>query len=275
MKKSGRKMAGFLVGILLLFSFPLPVRGEGEPQITAEAAVLMDADTGRILYARNPHRPLHPASTTKIMTVLLALELAHPEEVVTVSPEAGGDYEGQAIGLRAGDRLLLWDLLQAAMVYSANDSTVAIGEHIAGSEAEFARLMTAKALSLGATNTNFVNSNGYTDPTHLTTAADLALITRYAVNSNSLFCRLAATKEAKIRWLNRNKTVTLANTNRLLHRYSWIKGVKTGSTPMAGNCLVAYACRHGRRLITVVLNSGDRYADTMALLEYGWKESGR
>lgn len=257
---------------LWLFASWQPVFA-GPPAVTADAALLMDARSGQVFFAKNALKRREPASLTKIMTAIVALEYGRLEDVVTVSRRAASIRTGSVLGLRAGEKLTLEGLLKAALVMSANDSTVAIAEHVAGTEEAFVRIMNAKALVLGATRTRFANTNGYHHPQHYTCAWDLALITRYALQ-NPVFNRLVAMPRATVEFCASNRREEIANTNRLLlsGAYPGVDGVKTGSTPRAGNCLIASATRGGRRLIAVVLCSADRYRDAVALLDYGFLE---
>ncbi|HOV78716.1 MAG TPA: D-alanyl-D-alanine carboxypeptidase family protein [Bacillota bacterium] len=233
--------------------------------MTAEAAVLMDDVTGQLLYEKNGRKKRPPASTTKIMTALLAVEGGDLRQYVTISQNASSVGEA-SIELRSGEKLTLEDLVYGAMLQSGNDACVAIAEHIAGTEQNFVLLMNQKAKMLGAVDTSFKNTNGLPQAGHYTTAADLAVITRYALRNQSLK-KIVGTKGKSIgtqgeRYLN--------NTNRLLWSYEWADGVKTGTTSEAGNCLVASATKEGRRLISVVLNSEDRWSDSIKLLNYGF-----
>ncbi|MCL6635356.1 MAG: D-alanyl-D-alanine carboxypeptidase [Peptococcaceae bacterium] len=227
----------------------------------------MDARTGQILYDKNGRQRRPPASTTKIMTALLALEGGDLQQVVTVSPRAASVGEA-SLDLRAGEKLTLEELIYGAMLRSGNDACVAIAEHIAGSEAGFVLLMNQKARLIGAEDTSFKNTNGLPAPGHYTTARDLAVITRYALR-NPTFQKVVRTRGKAIgeqgeRYLN--------NTNRLLWSYAWADGVKTGTTDEAGNCLVASATRGGRQLISVVLHSDNRWNDSIRLLDYGFED---
>lgn len=262
-----RVLGILLLGCLFFCSIIAPARATGEPEITAPAAVLMEAGTGQVLYERGARVVRPPASTTKIMTAILALELGRPDTPITVSANAA-TTPGASIYLQKGEVLTLGDLVKGALLESGNDATVAIAEGLAGSETGFAFLMNRKAWLLGARHTHFNNPNGLPDPGHYTTAYDLALIARYALG-NPVFRRLVATVEdqipgpAGVRYLY--------NTNRLLGSYPGADGVKTGTTVAAGQCLVASATRGGRQLIAVVLGSADRYGDTRSLLDYGFK----
>lgn len=249
----------------------VPVAGQAASpdglNIMADSAILVDAQTGQILYAKNPHvrRPI--ASTTKIMTALLALEISDLKRVITVSPRAARE-EGSSLHLGAGEKLTLEQLLYGALIRSGNDACVAIAEGVAGSEAAFVGLMNNKAQWMGARHTTFKNTNGMPAQGHLSTAYDLALITRHAfLNKN--FNKIVSTRTKEIPGPGAKARV-LSNTNKMLWGYEGSDGVKTGTTAAAGRCLVASATRSGQRLISVVLHSDDRYSDSIALLNYGF-----
>lgn len=234
--------------------------------VTADAAVVMDSDTGQVLYAKNPHQRRPIASTTKIMTALLAIECGDLKGVVTVSPRAAG-VEGSSIYLRAGEKLALEELVYGALMNSGNDACVAISEHIAGREEIFVDWMNLKACLLGLKNTHFSNTNGLPHKEHLSTAFDLAVLTRFALK-NPAFGKIVATKGYVISGPRGPRH--LSNTNQMLWSYPGANGVKTGTTSAAGKCLVSSADRKGRRLIAVVLHSDNRYSDSIKLLDYGF-----
>ncbi|HAA90295.1 MAG: D-alanyl-D-alanine carboxypeptidase DacF [Thermoanaerobacterales bacterium 50_218] len=245
--------------------------GRAFPKITADAAVLIDASTGVTLFAHNATQRRPPASTTKILTSLLALELGDGEETVTVSEKASA-VQGAKVYLQSGDLFYLNDLVKAALIRSGNDAAAAIAEHFGGCPENFVQLMNSKAEILGAWRSCFCNPHGLPDDNHLSTAYDLALIARYALK-NRLFAQIVATKSEVIREIRRGRSVYLKNTNRLL----WdqpedikICGVKTGTTSSAGQCLVAAGKRKDNLLISVVLHSTDRYQDTLHLFDYGF-----
>ncbi|MBC7325053.1 MAG: D-alanyl-D-alanine carboxypeptidase, partial [Moorella sp. (in: Bacteria)] len=203
----------------------------------------------------------------KILTAILALELGRLDAPVKVSKYAA-TTPGASIYLTPGEVLPLGDLIKGALINSGNDASVAIAESLAGTEEDFAWLMNRKARQLGAYQTHFRNPHGLPDPGHYTTAYDLAVITRYALN-NPTFRRIVATREDQM--AGPDGLRYLYNTNRLLGTYPGADGVKTGTTDAAGQCLVASATREGRQLIAVVLGSDDRYRDTRALLDYGFE----
>ena len=241
------------------------------PPLEAQAAVLMDANTKVVLYERNAEKRMYPASTTKIMTFMLAQKLGSPDSIIAVSSSAAA-CEGSSLETNQGDRIKLGELLYGLMLVSGNDAAEAIAEHIAGSVPAFAKLMNQEALALGAQNTHFVNPHGLPNPKHYTTAHDLALITASALK-NPEFYKITGTKSAKITFLN-GKIRTIKNTNKLLGNYPGLTGGKTGYTRAAGDCLVATAKRGGVELIAVVLNDDERWEDVKNLLDFGFAMKG-
>jgi len=235
------------------------------------AAVLMEWQSGKILYHQNGFTRMHPASLTKIMTALIALERGRLEDVIRISEEAASQ-PGSTMYLKEGDEFTLEDLLYGLMLNSGNDAAWAIAEHIGNGDPErFFRMMNERARQLGAINTKFCNPHGLTDPNHYTTAFDLALITRAALK-HPFFKNLVATKEKDVIDVRGDKAISLYNTNKLLWLYLGTDGVKTGTTEAAGQCLVASATRDGMRLLAVVLASGDRWSDAATLLDYGFTQ---
>lgn len=241
-----------------------------QPQITAASYLLMDAHTGRVLLEHNGQEKRPPASTTKILTSITAIDLANLDELVIVSSNA--DRVGDAtIYLSTGEVFDLRSLLLGALIKSGNDATVAIAEQVAGDEKLFMDLVNRKARILGAVNTEFFNPHGLPHDQHVTTAYDLGIITQYAMK-NPVFAAMVKTKETTITSFNTGRTVYLTNTNKLLWKNDEIIGVKTGTTNKAGKCLVSAARRDGKILIAVVLKSNDRYGDTEKLLNWGFEE---
>lgn len=263
----------FLIALLNCTAAAAGPARAGSPNINARAAILMDAETGQVYYAKDAGNRRSPASLTKLMTAVLAVEYGKLSDVVEVSERAASVSVGSTIGLAKGDRITLDNLLKAALVTSANDATVAIAEHIGGNRDSFIYQMNRKAVLLGAADTRFANTNGYYDPQHYTTAYDLGLITRYALQKPYIN-ELVATKEAVVSWVKPEKEREVNNTNRLLRgdEVEGVDGVKTGSTARAGNCLIASATRGDKRFIAVVLHAGDRYREASKLLEYGFAE---
>lgn len=244
---------------------------EDGPPISAAAAVLMDADTGTVLYARREHDRRGPASTTKIMTALLALERGDLDERVKIGRRPPW-IEGSTIGLRAGQVLTLRQLLYGLMMQSGNDAAIAIAEHLAGSEERFVQQMTWRAQQLGCWNTAFNDPHGLsrTYEGHYTTAFDLALLARRGLE----IPEFSAVVRSRVKTVGAEGLPDweFQNTNRLLWSFGGADGVKTGTTSEAGHCLVASANREGFRLIAVVLDSANRWRDAAALLEHGYRE---
>ncbi|WP_027339998.1 D-alanyl-D-alanine carboxypeptidase family protein [Halonatronum saccharophilum] len=267
MNKASKRIILILV-VSLLLNIGLNISVFASPSISSYAAILIDGDTGEVLYGKNIHKRRAPASTTKIMTGILAIEQGNLSDEVTASPRAA--YEGgSSIYLVPGETLTLREMVYGLMVKSGNDAAVAIAEHIGGSVEDFAQMMNIKAREVGALNTTFKNPNGLPQEGHLTTAYDLAQITRYALQ-NPFFSEVVATPKKRISWPGNSWDRILKNTNRLLTRSDIVDGVKTGYTRAAGRCLVASATKNGRRLISVVLKSGDMWGESLALLNYGF-----
>lgn len=254
--------------IVIIFFAGQPVLAADQINVSADAAILMDAKTGQVLFSKNPFKKRPPASTTKVITALLAIETGRLTDKVTISNTAART-EGSSMYLRAGEVFTLSDLLYGALLNSGNDACVAIAEHIAGSVENFAVLMNMKALAVGALNTHFVNPNGLPNQDHYTCAYDLALFARRAL-ANPTFSQIVSTKDKVIDLPAPNWDRRLQNTNQLLWRYLWADGVKTGTTSAAGQCLISSASKGSRQLLAVVLRSGDRWNDSIRMFEYGF-----
>lgn len=270
-----RPAARWLLGCCVLFVCHLAVAAE--PHLSARAAILMDAESGEVLYAKDPQRRLAPASTTKILTALLILERLDPNRKVMVSPTAV-DVVPSKVGLEPGELLYVQDLLYGLLLKSGNDTAQVLAEAAGGSQAGFAELMNQKARSLGAHDSHFVNPHGLTAPGHYSTAYDLALIFRQAL-ANPLFAELVQTRNATLRVEDAIqgglRWIRVSSSNRLLKSYYGARGGKTGFTNAAQLCFVGAAERNGRRLIAVVLgspSSAARWADTEALFDYGFTQ---
>ena len=255
-----------------------PAKPAPAPPLTAQAFIVMDLDSGRVLRARNPDQRLFPASTTKMMTCLIATERGNLNQIIRASPAAAATGES-GIGLLAGENHTLRELLEAAMVRSANDGCVAIAEGIAQTQPKFVALMNARAKALGCKNTHFANPHGLHDPNHFTTARDLALIGR-AVTKVKVLNEIARMKTATISGNYKiGPTRLLLNRNRMLWRWPACDGLKTGYTRQAGNCLVGTATMPdpttGKpwRLLCVTLKSkgGFSYPENQRLLENAFK----
>lgn len=273
------RMTALLLALLLTLT-PLPVRAaEPEaagPDVTAPAAVLMECATGTLLFEKNAHEALPPASVTKVMTLLLVLEALDEgrigwDDTVTAS-EAAAAKGGSQIYLEPGEGLPLREMLKSVAVASANDCACALAEHVAGSEAAFVDRMNRRAAELGMADTHFVNCTGLDDgpdaDTHRTSAHDIALMSRALLAHDEI-------RDYTTIWMDsvRDGRFGLANTNKLIRFYPGATGLKTGYTSRAGYCLSASAERGGVEYIAVVLDcasSADRFSDAKALLDYGF-----
>lgn len=254
----------WIIGLVICFAASL-IYAETTIPVKASAAVLIDADTGKVLFSKNSASIMAPASTTKIMTAIIAIEKGNLSHKVKVSRRAAS-MPPTTMHLHRGDVLSMKDLLYGLLLSSGNDAAVAIAEDIAGSEAGFAKMMTAKARSLGMMNTVFKNASGLPASGHHTTAHDLAILASYALK-NSTFAAIVQTKVASV---SRSKSRSLVNHNKLLWQYPYTTGIKTGYTRAAGPCLVASASQNGISLISVVLKSGNMYQDTIHLFDFGF-----
>lgn len=234
-------------------------------QNSAKAAITIEAQTGISLYEKNADEQLPMASTTKIMTALVALENADINQTFTVS-ETACKVEGTQIGLLAGDQISLNDLLHMLMMKSANDAAQTIAENIAGSLEAFADLMNERAKQMGLTHTHFENPHGLPSDNHYTTARELALIAAEALK-NDTFAQIVSTKKKKLDYHG----LVIENSNRLLSSYEYTTGVKTGFTKAAGRCLVTSAKKDGVTLINVTLNDGNDWQDHTEMFEEGFR----
>lgn len=268
-----KKWIGALLAALCMITL-LPVQAAAvELPLTSRAALLMEKTTGQILFAQNEHEKMEPASVTKIMTLLLTMDaidsgaLAY-DDVVTVSANAAG-MGGSQVFLAEGEQITVEELLKCVCVSSGNDAAVALAEKVAGVTELFVEQMNNRARGLGMDDTHFVNPTGLTAEGHVTSAHDIALMSRELL-----------TKHPDIRsfttiWTDsiRNGTFDLANTNKLIRRYDGATGLKTGYTASAGYCISATAEREGMELIAVVMKgetADKRNADAKALLNYGF-----
>ncbi len=267
-----KKCISFLLSLFLILS-ALPA-GADTPAVAvnARSALLMEASTGRILYESNIHEAMPPASVTKIMTMLLTMEAIADgrltyDTIVTASENAKR-MGGSTIFLDTGEQMSVYDLLKGIAVASGNDACVAMAEHLAGSEAEFVRQMNERAATLGMENTHFVNCNGLDTEGHVTSAYDIALMSRELLKYEEIF-------QFTTIWVDslRNGAFGLANTNKLIRFYDGANGLKTGSTDDALYCLSATAKRDDMQLIAVIMGAPttkDRFDSARALLDYGF-----
>ena len=266
-----RLLTAIIFALTLATSFAQAATSE--PNITATSAILVEASTGRILYEKNANEELPPASMTKMLTCVIALEKLNPTEEIFVTPEA----------IAAEDNTLRWepldsvsakDMITAVMMVSENGGAVALAQSTAGSVAQFADMMNDKARQLGCKHSNFVNPNGLPDTQHYSTAADMARIAVYCMK-NPDFRKIVEMRRTSIKWLYpKDKWSELNNTNELLGKFKGSNGIKTGWTNAAGGCLSASAKRGDIELIAVVMRATDmdtRFDDASKLLTYGFE----
>lgn len=273
-----------LITCIVCLSILLPVKtlaDNNNLNINAESAILIDGDTGKILYEKSAYEKRAPASTTKIMTALLALEHCKATDVATVTSEAITSVpSGYSTDLlKMGEELTIKDLLYALLLPSSNEAANVLAIHIAGSIDSFASMMNTKAMDLGCKNTHFVNPNGVHDDNHYSTAYDLSLIAKEAMK-NDIFRQIVSTASYTLPNSNKYSRIdrTLITTNDLIKKqsnnyYEYAIGIKTGFTTPAKNCLVSSATKDGKTLIAVVLRSNtdnNRYNDTKTLFNYGF-----
>jgi len=268
----------FIVVLFSSFLFLNPNKIYGDDQkashndkidISAESAVILNYDTGDILWEKNSSSPMYPASTTKILSSIIAIENINDfDQVVEILKNASGRNHS-AFRFRTGDRISLMDLCKASLICSHNNATIALAEYVSGSVEDFVELMNKKAEEIGAENSFFKNTNGLDDefPDHRSTAIDMAIIASYCME-NEIFKEIVNTREDTI--LKNDQEIEITNTNNLLD-YDFIKGVKTGYTNNAGYCIVLYSEKNDLRLITVILNSislKERDKDALKLLNW-------
>lgn len=237
---------------------------------SAKSSILIEADSGDVILSNNAYQRLPMASTTKIMTAIVAIENCDCSTEITIT-EAMVGVEGSSIYLKVGERLTLEQLLYALLLQSANDAAEAIAIGISDSVDNFALLMNEKARELGLNNTNFTNPHGLDDDMHYTTAADLAKITAYALK-NELFREIVSTKKYVIKETDCNNERYLTNHNKLLFMYDGTIGVKTGFTKRSGRCLVSAAEKNGVTLIAVTLSAPDDWNDHISMFNYGFEQ---
>lgn len=268
-----RKILSLLGALLLAFgALILPTNAQeatiSPPSLSAQSAFLMEAENGTTVYEKNAHTRLPMASTTKIMTALVALELAAPDTVIAVDGSAVGT-EGSSIYLCEGEKLTLEELLYALMLESANDAAVAIAIGVSGSLDSFVDAMNTKATALGLSDTHFANPHGLDAEAHYTTAYELAVIAREALK-NPLLKTIVSTRKTTISHQNTDGVRLLVNHNKMLRLYDGCIGVKTGYTQKSGRCLVSAAERNGVVMIAVTIDSPDDWNDHTKLLDFGF-----
>lgn len=252
-----------LIIIIILLSSTLSMAEK--VNLSSGHYILMDESSGRVLVEKGANTKMPMASTTKIMTALIALERGNPNDIVEIVGEKV-NVEGSSIYLKHGEKIKLIDLIYGLMLRSGNDAALAIANHISGSEEAFVKLMNERAKEIGASNTNFTNPHGLHNKDHYSTAYDLALITKYAFSVNG-FAQVSGSKSYKS---DRVQDSLFINKNKGVYEYQGGDGVKIGYTTSSGRCLVSSASRDGMRLIAVTLNDGNWFHNNYALMDYGF-----
>ena len=258
-KRAHKFISCFITAVLLFSYFPCQSLAIST---SATSAILVDVDSGRVLYEQNADTKMLIASTTKILTALVAIEQGDLDAGVKVSREAAYT-EGSSMYLKEGETLTLETLLYGLLLCSGNDAAVAIADAVGGSQTGFVEMMNAKARELGMEHSSFANPNGLDDENHYSTARDMAKLARAAVENETLV-RIASTRQVTIGGR------TMSNHNKLLHYMDGCIGLKTGFTKAAGRTLVSCAQKNGQRLVAVTLQDGNDWADHQALYDYGF-----
>ena len=293
MRKATVRILGLLLAALVCLPLVSPALADdydpnypellAEGHLSAASAILIEADSGKVIFEKNADLRMYPASTTKILTVWLALSMGDPEQKITVSENAVNLAPDESSAkLAAGEQVKLRDLCYAAMLPSGNDAATAIAEGLAGSVWNYVQMMNQAAYSLGCQGSQFMNANGLHDENHFTTARDMALLTRVAMQ-NETFRQIALAADYVLPKDNIYRARTIKNGNNFVAKaegkesryYPYATGVKTGTTSAAGNCLVGSASKDGVNLISVVFGSSSdeaRYTDSIRLMEYGFSQ---
>ncbi|MBC8140258.1 MAG: D-alanyl-D-alanine carboxypeptidase [Armatimonadetes bacterium] len=260
-----------LVNTSKIVGFYDPANLQRDPVVSAKAVCLMDAATGEIVYEKNADLPLYPASTTKIMTGLLLAEYTKPDDIITCLDPKIRDVEPSSLHVQAWEKFSSEDLLVGTLLRSGNDGCVLIAQHVSGSVRNFADLMNERAVTVGATNTHFTNPHGLPDTKHITTAHDLAVMTRAALQNE----RFAAAVRTPRRVIKRSKSkdvVVASKASKFYKAFPGADGVKTGYTRAARHCFVGSATRGGRQLIGVVLSAASNASgETATVLGWGFR----
>ena len=263
-----KKFLSLIISFMVLIPY-LMVNGNAiEITVSAKSAILVDANTSEVLYAKNEYEKRGIASTTKILTSLIALEYGAPQKEIVASKEAV-TVEGTSIGLKTGDKITIKALVYGMLLESGNDAANVTAYGISGNITEFSKLMNSYAKKLGMKDSNFTNPSGLTDKNHYSTAYDMAILTSVAIK-NPAFKKICSTESAVIDFGTPEISRSLSNHNRLLRECVGVFGVKTGYTKASGRCLVTACERNGVTLIAVTLNAYDDWNDHKKLYDYGF-----
>ncbi len=262
-----KRILSLVISFLTVFCFVTEADG-ADLSVSAQAAVLMCAESGEVIFQRNPDKKLSMASTTKIMTSLIALEAGVPNKEITVTKEMVS-VEGTSMGLLAGDRVSMKELVYGMLLQSGNDAANTVATVIGGSPEGFAVMMNERAKKIGMKNTNFVTASGLDDDEHYSTAYDMALLACECLK-NPEFVNICSDKSERLTYGNPPYARTLTNHNKLLRSYPDTIGIKTGFTKKSGRCLVSAAKRNGVTLVAVTLNAPNDWSDHREMLDYGF-----
>lgn len=263
-----KRIASFALTLISIFSFS--VSAYAQPSVSAESAILMCVENGEILYSKNSDSRMSMASTTKIMTSLIAIEAAIPNKEITVTQNMVA-VEGTSMGLKAGDSVSMKELIYGMLLQSGNDAAHTVACVIAGNEGDFAKLMNERAAQIGMKNTSFATASGLDRENHYSTAYDMALLACECIK-NPEFAAICSQKSARLTYGNPPYKRTLTNHNRLLWSYEGCIGMKTGFTKKSGRCLVSAAKRDGLTLVAVTLNAPNDWNDHISMFDYGFSQ---
>ncbi len=262
------KNLGIIFFITVIFLIVTPIYG-AEPTVKGRWRSFVGRQDGDVLWEKAGREPMAPASLIKLLNVITAWPYLLLDDEIAIGSATAKIYKGQLLSLKEGDVITVDNLLHGILLWSANDGAVALADHLVGDQSLYAALMDKKAWALGAVHTRSINVNGYSDKAQYSTAYDLAVISMRFLEEAEL-SMIVATDSYEVEWENKEETLAVQNTNKMLATYDGCNGVKTGTTSMAGKCLIASASREGRLLIAVVLNSSDRYGDAKAMLDWGF-----
>lgn len=273
MKRIKKWLAGRLLFCLSIIQISGTAAADG-PAVSAQSYILVEASTGRVILEKDADVIKYPASMTKMMTAVLALEQLRPDAQISILTDAA-NTEDCSLGIVKGDAFMRDEIVGGMLMVSDNGAAVALADRIDGSVPAFAKRMNARAKELGMEHTHFDNPNGLTVPTHYSTARDMMKLARYAME-NETFCKMVARKNGVVHWTHpTGKTLRVKNTNELLGSYSGAVGIKTGWTSEAGGCLAAEAKRNGADLLVILMASptpAGRFTDARVLLDYGFSQ---
>lgn len=267
LKPQAPKVRGVMVSPATAGEVPVNAAGVKAPGLTARAAMVIEVASGTVMYQKNAQTPLLPASITKLMTALVAVDVYKLDEVLTV--KRADKAIGQSIGLRIGEKITVENLLYGLLVKSGNDAALALAENYPEGYTAFVEAMNQKAKTWQMTETSFKNVSGVEQWGHVTTVRDLAVLARVAVK-HEVVAKMAATKSITVSDESGAIKHELKNINQLLGQVEGLRGLKTGWTTNAGECLITDTVRDGREIITVVLGSEDRFGESAALIEWAF-----